>query len=168
MAEIQKNIIKQGKRNGVSRMFHAKNDKETIAAWRSDLNRILHIFNVRSAAPARPPLTVHFQTELAINTNMVVSDVRHDVLTTRTVVSDVHHDITNIHTVVSDAQTIVADVRHDVANTHTVVSDTHVIVSDIYRTIVENQEGTGDKNQSVSVTLFYSSPNNTHHCPDSS
>ena len=49
VAEIQKNTIKQGKRKGVSRMFHAKNDKETIATWRSDLNRILHIFNVRSA-----------------------------------------------------------------------------------------------------------------------
>jgi hypothetical protein len=35
-------------RNRFSRLVHAKNDKETIASWRLDLNRILHIFNVRS------------------------------------------------------------------------------------------------------------------------
>ena len=46
VAEIQKNIIERGQRNGLSRMFHAKNDKETIATWRLDLNRILHVFNV--------------------------------------------------------------------------------------------------------------------------
>ena len=48
VAEIQKNIAKRGQRSGVSRMFHAKNDKETIATWRMDLNRILQVFNVRS------------------------------------------------------------------------------------------------------------------------
>ena len=49
LAEIQKNIVdRRGKRNAVSRAFHAKNDKETIATWRLDLNRILHVFDVRS------------------------------------------------------------------------------------------------------------------------
>ena len=47
VVEIQRRVIKQSRRNAVSRLFHAKSDKETIAAWRSDLNRILHIFNVR-------------------------------------------------------------------------------------------------------------------------
>jgi len=60
VAEIQKNIIKRGKRNGVSRMFHAKNDKEMIATWRLDLDRILHVFNVCSVTPIRLPLTSHF------------------------------------------------------------------------------------------------------------
>jgi hypothetical protein len=41
--------IEQGKRNAVSRLFHAKNDKDAIATWKSDLSRVLHIFNVRSA-----------------------------------------------------------------------------------------------------------------------
>jgi len=48
VAEIQRNIVERAKRNAVTRLFHAKNDKETIATWRLDLNRILHVFNVRS------------------------------------------------------------------------------------------------------------------------
>ena len=130
-------------------MFHAKNDKETIATWRSDLNRILHVFNVRPVTPARPLLTVHFQTELAINTNATVSGVHRDVLTTQTIVSGVRHDVTNTHTVVSDTHVIVSELQRNVTNTQT-------IVSDIHRTIVESKEGTDDKSQSVSVTVLYS------------
>ena len=48
MEEIQQRIVKQGKRGAISRHFHAKNDKDKIAAWRSDLNRILQVFNVRT------------------------------------------------------------------------------------------------------------------------
>jgi len=48
VAEIQNNVIKQSGRNAASRLFHARNDKETIAAWKSELNRILVIFNVCS------------------------------------------------------------------------------------------------------------------------
>ena len=36
---------------------HTKNDREVVAAWRSDLNRVLHVFNVRSADPVRQFLT---------------------------------------------------------------------------------------------------------------
>ena len=50
VAEIQGKVVKQGKRNPVSRMFHSKNDKDAIAAWKQDLSRILHIFNVRSVS----------------------------------------------------------------------------------------------------------------------
>ena len=71
-------------------MFHAKNDKETIATWRLDLNRILHVFNVRSVTAEWALLTVTFQTELAINTSAAVSDVHRDVSTTKTIVSDIH------------------------------------------------------------------------------
>ena len=49
VAEIQRKVIKQSGRNAVSRLVHAANDKETIAAWKLDLNRILHVFNVRCA-----------------------------------------------------------------------------------------------------------------------
>ena len=45
-------IVKKGKRSAVSRLFHAKTDKETIAAWKSDLGKVLLIFNVRSAVVA--------------------------------------------------------------------------------------------------------------------
>ena len=47
VAEIQRKIVKRGGRNAVSRHLHAKSDKEAIATWRSDLNRILLVFNVR-------------------------------------------------------------------------------------------------------------------------
>ena len=48
LAEIQRKIIKKGKRNAVFRLLHAKNDKETIATWKSDLSKVLLIFNVSS------------------------------------------------------------------------------------------------------------------------
>ena len=53
VGEIQMKIVKQGKRNAVSRHLHARNDKDKIAGWTSDLNRILHIFNVRSIVSVR-------------------------------------------------------------------------------------------------------------------
>jgi len=59
VADIQKKIAKWVKRNPVSRRFHAKKTKETIAAWRLDLEKILQVFNVRSVAwvmtVANPP-----------------------------------------------------------------------------------------------------------------
>ena len=95
MTEIQQGIVKQGKRGVISRHFHAKNDKDKIAAWRSDLNRILGIFNVRLIASVWPLLTVHLQTELAINTNVTVSDTRSMVSDTRNMVSGIHRTIVN-------------------------------------------------------------------------
>ena len=74
VAEIQRNIVKRGKRNAVSRLFHAKDDKEAIATWRLDLNRILHVFNVRSPLCVRSLLIVYLQTELAINTHIVAHE----------------------------------------------------------------------------------------------
>jgi hypothetical protein len=80
---IQKKIVKQGKRNAVSRAFYAKNDKDTIAAWRRDLDRILHVFNVCSDYPVWCWLTTFLQTELAINTHTMVSDIHQKVLASR-------------------------------------------------------------------------------------
>ncbi|KAF9644519.1 hypothetical protein BDM02DRAFT_935257 [Thelephora ganbajun] len=64
VAEIRKKIVKQGKRNVLSRPFHAKSDKKSIAIWKVDLNSILHVFN----------------TELAINTHMMVADMHRNAL----------------------------------------------------------------------------------------
>ena len=86
MAEIQRKAEKQSKRNAVSRLFHAKNDKETITSWKSDLNRILHVFNVCSMISGFQSLTVHSQTELAINTH-------HNVVDTRNMVSEMHRNM---------------------------------------------------------------------------
>jgi hypothetical protein len=59
VAEIQGRVVKKGKRNPISRFLSSKNDKDAIAAWRQDLNRILHIFNVRSAGPVWRLLRAH-------------------------------------------------------------------------------------------------------------
>ncbi|KAF9792058.1 hypothetical protein BJ322DRAFT_974331, partial [Thelephora terrestris] len=67
VAEIERNVQKQSKRNAASRLFHAKNDKDKIAGWVSDLNKILQIF----------------RTELAIDTNVTASG-------THKIVSDTH------------------------------------------------------------------------------
>ena len=79
MAEIQAKVIKRSGRNAASRFFHARNDKETIAAWKSDLNQILLVFNVRSVAFTLASLFTSFQTELVVNTHVTVSGMRHDL-----------------------------------------------------------------------------------------
>ena len=48
MTEIQRKVVKQGKRNVVSRFILAKGDKDKYVAWKQDLVKLLHIFNVRS------------------------------------------------------------------------------------------------------------------------
>jgi len=50
VAEIERSIIKQGKRGVISQHLRAKTDKEKIAAWRLDLDKILQVFDVRSVA----------------------------------------------------------------------------------------------------------------------
>ena len=45
--EIQKQIVERGKRHVASRVLNAKGDKDKIAAWRQELNRITQNFNVR-------------------------------------------------------------------------------------------------------------------------
>jgi hypothetical protein len=91
LGEIQREIVKKEKRNAISRLFHAKIDKETIAAWKSDLGKALLTFNVRSVAVVWPLLTVRSQTELALNTHTIVSGIDHNVANTQTMVSDIHH-----------------------------------------------------------------------------
>ena len=57
VAEIQRKVIKQHRENPVSRLFHAKNNKETITNWKLDLNQTLHIFNVCSVSSILLSLT---------------------------------------------------------------------------------------------------------------
>ena len=44
---IQRHIVKRGKRNVLSRYFHAKDDGEAIATWKQDINGIRRVFDVR-------------------------------------------------------------------------------------------------------------------------
>ena len=80
---MQKKVVKQGKRNAASRLFHAKSDKDAIAAWKQDLARVLHIFNVRSVYSPWHSLTSPFQTELAINTHILVTEIHGNALANR-------------------------------------------------------------------------------------
>ena len=63
----------------MSRHLHAKNDKDKIAGWRLELNRMLHVFNVRSIASVGRSLILYSQTELLMNTHAVVSGIEHSV-----------------------------------------------------------------------------------------
>ena len=136
------NIEKQGKRNAVSRSFHARNDKEKIAAWKLELGRFLQVFNVSPTVSLWLLLTLHPQTELAITTHVIVSD-------TQAAVSDVHHEVLNTHTIVSK-------VDHAVTSNHTMISEIH-------RTVVKGQDG-----QSVSDSCSTNHRMATHRCVDPS
>jgi hypothetical protein len=78
-------------------------------------------------------LIIHFQTELSMNTHVVVSELHHNLTATQTTVTDTHATVTD---------------------THATVTDTHTIVSDIHRAIVVSQEGTNGKAPSVSVNYI--------------
>jgi hypothetical protein len=144
VAEIQGKAFKQSQRNPVSRLLHAMSDKDTIAGWNLDLNRILHVFNVRSVIVSLLLLTLCFQTELALNTHLTVSDILHGVASTQNTVSD----------------------------THDIVYNTHSIVSNIHRTMAKHQEGTGDTNRRLvsnrSTAFIAERSTNPRCCPDSS
>ena len=53
MDEIQRHITKRDRRNVISRLYRANDDKEAISTWKLDLNGILGVFNVCSVTPAR-------------------------------------------------------------------------------------------------------------------
>jgi hypothetical protein len=132
VAEIERKIIEQGKKNPVSRFFHAKSDKEMIATWKSDLNRILHVFTVCSLSEffgSRQLL--HLQTELAVTTHIVVTDT---------------------HLKVTDTQVVVEHTHTTVTETKIVAEDTHTMVADIHRTVLAGR-GTDSKHLSVSTTF---------------
>ena len=84
-----------------------------------DLNRILHVFNVRSVRFTLLSLTVSFQTELAINTHVTVSDVHRDV-------SGISHDVSGIRSDVSKIQEEIGGQARSVGPTlYPSTTDTH-------------------------------------------
>lgn len=140
VAEIQEKIAKRGGQGLLSRFGHAKNDKEAIASWRSDLNAIINILNVGSVVPAWPPLNVYFQTELAVNTRANGSGVRRDVVDTREVVPTIRDNAMS-------TQPIIRDVQNGIINTRAPVSDA-------YRNMARSQEGTRSHRYSVNSTVY--------------
>jgi len=151
MDEIQRHIIKRGKRNAISRRYHAKDDEKAITAWKLDLDKILHS-NVCSVTSVWLLLTFCFQTELGIDAHATVSDTHQDAANNHAVVSDAHRDSSN-------AEVIVPDVRRDASNAHSIVSDvrsditgTPTTISDIHRNKLKSREAVDGQNQAVSTT----------------
>jgi len=82
------------------------------------------VFNVHSAIYVGLFLTIHSQTELAINPHVAVSNIRHDIVNTHTIISELRHNVVK----------------------------TQAIVSDIHRTVLKSQEGTDGQHQLVGDT----------------
>ena len=119
------NIIKRGKRNVLSRSFHARDNEKAIAAWKLDLNEICRALEVRPfPCELRRLLTFSFQVEPAekadagvrniLNThknapglhgipNIGNPDVRSDVLNAHDVASRAHRDVVYPDPIVSQA-----------------------------------------------------------------
>jgi hypothetical protein len=96
VAKIQGKVVKKGKRNALYRFVLSKTDKDKIAAWKQDFVRVLHVFNVRSIDSVGYSYTnsaTPFQTELAIDTNMTVTDTKTMVTNTETMVADMHRNM---------------------------------------------------------------------------
>ena len=152
VAEIQRHVIKRGKRNAISRRYHAKDDKDAIATWRLNLDGILHVFNVRSITSGRPLLISRSQTELVMDTHPTVSDIHHGIANIRTIVSYTRHDAV-------DADNIVPNVRNGVPNTHPIGSEvrsdivnTRNTASDIRRDKLKSRRDVDGQKQIVSIT----------------
>ena len=98
MVEIQKHIVRQGKRSVFSRPFHTNDDSETIAAWRSDLDRIRNVVEVRSFASAFCLKIVNYfclQTELATGPDANDPTVLQGNSDAHATASDPHDDASN-------------------------------------------------------------------------
>ena len=93
VAEIRRRVSKQSRRNTVSRLIHAKNDKDAIAAWKLDLNRVLQVFTVRSAPFNWLSLIVSFQAELVVNTHTMVLDLHRNALSGQESASGQHPSV---------------------------------------------------------------------------
>jgi ATP-dependent protease HslVU (ClpYQ) peptidase subunit len=110
---------------------------------------------VRWAYWAFANLTAPFQTELAIDTNLVVTD-------TQVVVADTQVAVTDTRMAVADTRMAVTDAQKAIAGTHTVVADTHTMVADIHRSVLTGREGTTDENHPVG-TNWRPSTQSAHH-----
>ena len=113
-------MIKWGKRNTISRRFHARDDEKAINAWRSDLDKIRRVFAVRSFTAVWRFLTLGSQTEPVINVGVDAPGICHEVPNSPTTVSEPPNDVVHNNPIVSEAQddtpfvhTVASNSRHD-------------------------------------------------------
>ena len=104
MADIQGKIIKKNERNVVARAFYARSDKDAIAAWEQEFDKILQIFQVRPLCFVWHSLKGSFQAELAVNTHVAVTGGRREVASINQKFTNMHRDILAIKEGVSNNQ----------------------------------------------------------------
>ena len=144
LEEIESGLKEVKGRNGLKRCFHTLNDDRKITGWKTSLEGALRLFGVRFATPGdsiRPLLTVCFQTEITISTNVLASDILHNVTNTHTSVSRLHRDVLI-------NQTMISGLRDDFTNTRAIASSTH-------RKML-SREGPDNHRSSVSVAYTLS------------
>ena len=168
MVEIQRHIVRRGKRGVFSRPFHAKDDSKTIAAWRSDLDRIRRVVEVRSLLlpSSRRLSTFCFQTELATDANDPA--VLQGTSDFHVIVSEPHSDVSTAGVLeysrdVLRAGTVVPGIDHYSAHPHAILSDKrtddHTAASDVHHRTRKIREDDGSRYRAVSTPLTCPSPN---------
>jgi len=60
-------------------------------------------------------LTVRLQTELAVNTHVIISDVHHGVVSTQAMVSDIHRSMLGSQGAAGDENRLVSDTASSVS-----------------------------------------------------
>ena len=114
-------VVKWGKRNVLSRPFHAKDKKKAIAAWKIDLGQIRRVLNV-SPFPCFGMVLPTFssKTELATiaDSNIGAPGARPDILNTHVATSRTHHDAMYPNLVVSEPWGAHPDGIHTTSSTH--------------------------------------------------
>ena len=143
--------------------YREKERNWLVIGTKSNLNTITPSCFQRmssSSSWAFVDLLALFQTELAIDTNIVVGD-------THVVVTDTRRVIADTHTVVADTHTVVADTHTVVADTYTAVGDTQTMVADIHRSVLSGGGDTSGKNHSVRATCDPSIKKSAYHHLDS-
>ena len=68
-----------------------------------------------------------FQTELAINTHVTVSEIHHEVVNTRAIVSEIEHNVTSAQMLVSDIHRTIVKVQEGSGGSNLLVSDAHTL-----------------------------------------
>jgi len=106
---IHGKVVKKNGRNLFSRLIHARNDKVIIVAWKLDIMRVFQVSNVRSTSSVRLSLTASFQTELALSTHTIVSDMHQNILKGSEGANDRNLSVSNVsssahHRISSDNQ----------------------------------------------------------------
>ena len=163
MVEIQKHIVRKGKRSVFSRPFHTKDDSETIAAWRSDLDRIRSAVEVRSFISAfclKIVNSFYLQTELATGPGANDPTVLQGTSDTHVTVSDPQDDVPNPGVPENrrdDSKTnvIIPGVDHGSALPRPILldkpADDHTVVSDVHHHTTKSQEDRGRRYLAVSI-----------------